>query len=373
MSGGLVQLTEGTFDYKVPVIVKNYLNLKGMGRTATTIRKAANIDLINGTGHPTSLNYQIDIGHLALHGQKATYTGSLIDGKFSWSKFHDLDLFEGKDANIRLRGGSGCDNNAIKHSLIHECDGRGIDNGSSYLRVVECDIGDILTENFVYSTGFGLKFLFNVLWGGAPTVAGATFLYLKNSSYSTIMGNAFSDVDQATWDCLFISADGLDVDDVVICDNEFHMNNMSSIIHASPAATFTISRLDIHDNTLQVMVGKTADVGIRFDGAGTFSQSQAHHNALGGAGTFTTKITTGVAGISIRNNMGHVTENSGASTGTGAQQTVAHGLNFTPTRQQIALIAGSATANPYHSAAPDATNIYVTAANGQAWYWATVG
>ena len=34
---------------------------------------------------------------------------------------------------------------------------------------------------------------------------------------------------------------------------------------------------------------------------------------------------------------------------------------------------GSAIANPYHSAAPDATNIYVTAALNQAWYWATVG
>ena len=70
---------------------------------------------------------------------------------------------------------------------------------------------------------------------------------------------------------------------------------------------------------------------------------------------------------------GFVTRNSGASTGTGAQQTVAHGLAITPTRQQIALTAGSATALPFHSAAPDATNIYVTAANLQAWYWATVG
>lgn len=67
------------------------------------------------------------------------------------------------------------------------------------------------------------------------------------------------------------------------------------------------------------------------------------------------------------------TENSGSSTGTGAQQTVAHGLAFAPTRQQIALIAGSATALPFHSAAPDTTNIYVTAASGQPWYWATVG
>ena len=81
----------------------------------------------------------------------------------------------------------------------------------------------------------------------------------------------------------------------------------------------------------------------------------------------------GGSNVTIKNNIGYVTENSGSSTGTGAQQTVAHGLAITPTRQQIALTAGSATALPFHSAAPDATNIYVTAALNQAWYWATVG
>ncbi len=75
----------------------------------------------------------------------------------------------------------------------------------------------------------------------------------------------------------------------------------------------------------------------------------------------------------VRNNQGYVTENCGSSTGTGAQQTIAHGLSFTPTAQQIALTPGSATAVPFHSAAPDATNIYVTATSGQAWYWSTTG
>lgn len=78
---------------------------------------------------------------------------------------------------------------------------------------------------------------------------------------------------------------------------------------------------------------------------------------------------TAISGNTIFRNVGYVTENSGSSTGTGSQQTVAHGLGFTPTRQQVILIAGSSTANPYHSAAPDATNIYVTAASDQAWYW----
>jgi hypothetical protein len=83
--------------------------------------------------------------------------------------------------------------------------------------------------------------------------------------------------------------------------------------------------------------------------------------------------TSGGGTVRVWSNAGCVTENSGSSTGTGSQQAVAHGLAFTPTQQQVALIGGSATALPYHSAAPDAAYIYVTAASGQPWYWATVG
>jgi len=73
----------------------------------------------------------------------------------------------------------------------------------------------------------------------------------------------------------------------------------------------------------------------------------------------------------VRNNIGYVTENSGTATGTGAQQTIPHGLSFTPTKGDIILWNIDDGANPYHSAAPDATNIYITAVNGKDWGWAT--
>ena len=66
------------------------------------------------------------------------------------------------------------------------------------------------------------------------------------------------------------------------------------------------------------------------------------------------------------------TAGSGASTGTGVQQTIAHGLSYTPTTAQIMLWDIENGASPYHSAAPDATNIYVTAVLNQDWGWATV-
>ena len=69
----------------------------------------------------------------------------------------------------------------------------------------------------------------------------------------------------------------------------------------------------------------------------------------------------------IRDNMGYTTENVGTSTGTGAQQTVAHGLNGTPSIVMLGDIEQNAA--PYQSAAADGTNIKVTAGNGLDWWW----
>ncbi len=74
-------------------------------------------------------------------------------------------------------------------------------------------------------------------------------------------------------------------------------------------------------------------------------------------------------------NLGYVTESSGTSLGTGAQQTVAHGLNFTPTISQIGVFSDNVTpVTVAQTASPDVTNIYVTCnETGSAWHWATIG
>lgn len=73
------------------------------------------------------------------------------------------------------------------------------------------------------------------------------------------------------------------------------------------------------------------------------------------------------ANSTIRYNDGYLTEKKGSSSGTGAQQTIAHGLNGTPTLVMLGDIDQNAA--PYQSAAADATNIYVTAGNGLDWWW----
>ncbi len=75
----------------------------------------------------------------------------------------------------------------------------------------------------------------------------------------------------------------------------------------------------------------------------------------------------------VDHNKGYVTENSGSSVGTGSQQTIDHGLSFTPTKQQIGIFSDNSTGTAYQSANSDATNIYVTEITDSAWHWATVG
>ena len=65
--------------------------------------------------------------------------------------------------------------------------------------------------------------------------------------------------------------------------------------------------------------------------------------------------------------IGYITEKWGSSTGSGAQQTIAHGLGATPTL--VLLSDKELNAIPYQSAAADATNIFVTAAVNQDWSW----
>ena len=76
---------------------------------------------------------------------------------------------------------------------------------------------------------------------------------------------------------------------------------------------------------------------------------------------------TGLTDVVIKDVSGYDTENSGNSTGTGAEQTIAHGLEATPNRVILWNIEDGA--NPYQSTAADATNIYITAVVDKDYGW----
>ena len=76
------------------------------------------------------------------------------------------------------------------------------------------------------------------------------------------------------------------------------------------------------------------------------------------------------AGWTLHDNPGFVTVNSGTSTGTGAQQTIAHGCNVIPVQADITVTLLGVSGTPaVVSAAPSATNIYITAPNGINYAW----
>ncbi len=68
----------------------------------------------------------------------------------------------------------------------------------------------------------------------------------------------------------------------------------------------------------------------------------------------------------IRGNYGYTTEASGSSTGTGSEQTIAHGLVATPSKVVIVPTETGASVSPLWA---DATNIYCTVTTGKAFNW----
>jgi len=105
---------------------------------------------------------------------------------------------------------------------------------------------------------------------------------------------------------------------------------------------------------------------------GIIEQNTADYNVITNndvRGNTGAGIVTVGANTEVRNNKGYITENSGTATGTGAQQTIAHGCDFTPTKAHVIVSNIDDGANPYLSANPDATNIYVTAVSGKDYRW----
>jgi hypothetical protein len=86
------------------------------------------------------------------------------------------------------------------------------------------------------------------------------------------------------------------------------------------------------------------------------------------ANYFGTTGTLSLTGCKVVGNYGYVTDNHGTSTGTGSQQTIAHGLSAAPT---MVLLSEGTTggALAYQSAAADATNIYITATLNMTYAW----
>jgi len=181
---------------------------------------------------------------------------------------------------------------------------------------------------------------------------------------------------------------GNDIDNITITNNRIY-NTVIGI-------NFDVTGAEQVNNSLisgNYLYGDGTNVGIKLEGDTNYIRIEGNYinnfatglsTTAGEVTNYTvenntfrncaTSITDGAndSNSYIRRNVGFATVNSGSSSGTGAQQTIAHELggNVTPVEADITitLLAISGTV-PFASASPTNTNIYITAPNGIAYSW----
>lgn len=145
-------------------------------------------------------------------------------------------------------------------------------------------------------------------------------------------------------------------------------------IDADCGDTAEIFNIDIHGNAVGIRVNYSFNkiTDVRFEANTndiTLTAASSANRISGGSPTTISDLGTNnrIEGITYP---WFKTENRGHETGTGLQQTIAHGCKFTPTYDQVFLserTTGGALAK--QTAAPDATNIYVTAIVDKDFIW----
>jgi hypothetical protein len=205
-------------------------------------------------------------------------------------------------------------------------------------------------------------------------------LYFRNPSKVIIADNWFEGAIASDNSCIqmYNANDEASYDIQILGNLFFDSSDLYAGIRLSAAGTGSYTNVVIADNIIR---GAVTQRGLQL--TGTYNHVNIHDNVFLGdmllSGDYTDfhmknnyideAPTWGGAntGIYVSGNSGYVTENRGASTGTGAQQTIAHGLSATPT--YVWFSDKESGANAYQSAAADATNIYVTATVNQDYVW----
>ena len=197
-----------------------------------------------------------------------------------------------------------------------------------------------ITNNFVSTNYFGLR------------------IYYTNS-YLKVSNNIFYRNDLMG---MYIHADSSYID---VSQNKFIDNGNSeagSQIGLGVYGDYNDVKNNVFEDT-RSGADRTQMYGIYFYSGG--DNNNVKYNLF--RNQLTAHIGNDGSGNIMKYNEGYVTENLGSSTGTGAQQTIAHGLAGTPDYVFFSDIEIGADA--YQSASADATNIYVTATVNQDYAW----
>ena len=380
--GGLIHFSSGKYYISDTINVNRGHTIfegegaRGRGTTFYLI-DGANCDMIDV---PTA---KFKMKYMELDGNKDGQTVDDIRGVYEHAglssdpTFINVYTWLVKGYSFWIEGSHG-----LFDGVVPEWSGGGIYiNGGRQTRIV---------NSLIYKNTVNLKITGRVATDGGRTVVGNcnfigfSGIELTDTEANVISGCSFS--DHGAYAIYLNNADDNIVSDCQITDVDAHgvylvngsSHNLISSVHLKDignvgdniyTALFVKNDGDpcLHNTIQNCLVRSTAANKHRFCIA--FDSSQDYNRAIGNdLRDYTDKgIFVMGSNLVIKDNIGYTTKNSGSSTGTGAQQPMAHGLAATPTKVILWNIEDGA--NPYQSAAAGETNIYVLAVINQDWGW----
>jgi len=357
-NGGKIFIKAGTYTFSNTVNI-NYPNIKiaGEGMTNTVF-------IISATFTGTRLFYVNDVNdtefdHFRIYGQGAAAgvsgIGTYSNGNGHTCYIHHVDIYKPTATGISV--GSGF--NGIKIDTVRIKDAG--TNGIQYNSASDSWMSN-MEINGAGTTGVGYSDL--LINGGAKLVVVNSWFDFATYGIRIYGGN---NIQITNCQIEEINQDGISITDTSYrCTfTNVHVRNVSK------TAANVYSGIDNSGDQITLIGCSFWDANSKMK-YGIKENSAADSciyigNRIIGAVT-APAIFSGTNHI-VKQNVGYVTENSGTAVGTGSQQSIAHGCAFTPTKAQVIVSNIDDGANPYLSANPDATNIYVTAVNGKTFRW----
>jgi len=379
-SGGKIFIKAGTYVISKEISLGQQLSIKGEGSsTVLKIPDGLNIDFNMLKGDSLS---NVTIENLCLDGNLANQTA----GNQRAIYFTNSNVIRIRSCiikNWRYEAVSFGANNSyviVEKNYFEGGNDDHLDFSASYSSIVSnifrtptgyaIDLDASWTSVIGNSFHGGVNFPAIVIGAGMKgnAIIGNAFdsphsgIFMDGASYNIIMGNIFET-------CFRFGVRMMGASHNLVLSNIFH-----KITQWSGYASIELKVRDTTPSTYNLILqndfyneaGKEAEYFVR-EWESTDDYNIIRHNRFIGASI--SPVYTLGANTVVKENDGFVTENSGTETGTGAQQTIPHGCDFTPSVGEVILTNIDDGANPYLSAVPDATNIYVTAVSGKAYRW----
>lgn len=333
-AGGEIFVTNGEYFCYTPIVYQNTYGrvmIRGESRYSTTLNKQFNGDLITISGTDASNRIpNVDITDIYLYGSSGSYTG---DGLvLNWYRGCHVErvmfsTFEGvafQCGDIDTDDDHG-DTNSMRDLYFY---GNGKDMVVSHVSSVNIDRIDCggSGEPHVEFNGVSVVCADNLFLGAYN---GLVINATRNTCWSVVINSAQVETTEA--------------DDIGILITRSAGNRVKSV---------QINGYSVYGTGTGLSAEYCDDVSIE----------NCYFSAA-----LTTAVDIGTdADLDFEGNYGYVTENNGTSTGTGAEQTIAHGLVGVPDRVNFVPTVTGATVSGWWA---DATNIYVTVTSGKTYNW----